>query len=173
MEVVEVWKDIDGYDGDYQISNLGRLKSKKKANELIMKPMVATNGYLIACLWKNNKQRKFCIHILVAKAFIPNPNGLLEINHKDENKTNNCVENLEWCTHLYNMNYGNLKEKISNSNKRRIVTNETKQKLREDTKNRRWINNGVIEKYIPKEQLSDFLEKDWRKGRIYTRRSKL
>ena len=57
MDIIEIWKDIDGYEGKYQISNYGRLKSIKK--DLIMKPMIATNGYLVACLWKDNKQRKF------------------------------------------------------------------------------------------------------------------
>lgn len=107
----EEWKEIKGYENKYWISNYGRIKNNKK----IMKPMIATNGYLIACLWKNNKQRKIIIHRLVAKAFLPNPNNYTDINHKDENKQNNKVENLEWCTHLYNMNYGSVKEKISKS----------------------------------------------------------
>ena len=166
----EIWADINGYEGKYQVSTLGRIKSLKK--NLIMKPMVATNGYLIACLWKNNKQKKFVIHRLVAQAFIPNPNNYKEINHIDEDKTNNRVENLEWCSHSYNMNYGNIKEKISGANKGKIVTQETKQKLREDTSNRRWINNGIIEKYVCKEQLDSFLENDWNKGRIYRRKNK-
>ena len=88
----EIWVDINGYEGKYQVSTLGRIKSLKK--NLIMKPMVATNGYLIACLWKNNEQKKFVIHRLVAQAFIPNPNNYKEINHIDEDKTNNRVENL-------------------------------------------------------------------------------
>ena len=166
----EIWADINGYEGKYQVSTLGRIKSLKK--NLIMKPMVATNGYLIACLWKNNKQKKFVIHRLVAQAFIPNPNNYKEINHIDEDKTNNRVENLEWCSHSYNMNYGSIKEKISSANKGKIITQETKQKLREDTSNRRWINNGIIEKYVCKEQLDSFLENDWNKGRIYRRKNK-
>ena len=80
-----------------------------------MKPMVATNGYLIACLWKNNKQKKFVIHRLVANAFIDNPNNYEEVNHLDEDKTNNRIDNLEWCSHKYNMNYGNVRNKISKS----------------------------------------------------------
>ena len=70
------------------------------------------------------------------------------------------------------MNYGSIKEKISSANKGKIITQETKQKLREDTSNRRWINNGIIEKYVCKEQLYSFLENDWSKGRIYRRKNK-
>ena len=70
------------------------------------------------------------------------------------------------------MNYGSIKEKISGANKGKIITQETKQKLREDTSNRRWINNGIIEKYVCKEQLDSFLENDWSKGRIYRRKNK-
>ena len=77
--------------------------------------MKATNGYLIACLWKHNKQRKIVIHRLVAEAFMPNENNYTDINHKDEDKTNNRIDNLEWCSHKYNMNYGKVKEKISKS----------------------------------------------------------
>lgn len=111
--MIEKWTEIPNYENKYWVSTFGRLKNKEK----IMKPMVATNGYLIACLWKNNKQKKFVIHRLVAKAFIPNPNNYTEINHIDEDKTNNNINNLEWCNHKYNMNYGNIKEKISKSNK--------------------------------------------------------
>ena len=110
----EIWMDINGYEGKYQVSTLGRIKSLKK--NLIMKPMVATNGYLEACLWKDGKQKRYLLHRLVATHFIDNPNNYPEVNHIDEDKTNNYVNNLEWCTHLYNMNYGNVKEKIKNAN---------------------------------------------------------
>jgi hypothetical protein len=108
---LELWSDIEDYENKYQISNYGRLKSLK--NNMIMKPMVGTNGYLLACLWKNGKQRKISIHRLVAKKFVPNPYNYKEVNHIDEDKTNNRFDNLEWCTRKYNMNYGNVKNKIS------------------------------------------------------------
>lgn len=111
--MTEVWKDIDGYEGKYQISNYGCVKSIQK--NIFLKSMVATNGYLVACLWKDNKQKKFLIHRLVAQHFLDNPNNYIEVNHKDENKTNNHMNNLEWCNHFYNMNYGEVKEKISNA----------------------------------------------------------
>lgn len=122
--MIEIWRDIKGYENEYQISTIGRLKSIK--SNLIMKPMVATNGYLIACLWQNNKQHKITIHRLVADAFLPNPHGLPEINHIDEDKMNNNVENLEWCSHKYNMNYGEIKKKISESKKGKEPWNKGK-----------------------------------------------
>lgn len=74
--------------------------------EHLLKPIVITNGYLQVYLYKDGK-RKFCkIHRLVASAFLDNPDNLPQVNHKDENKTNNNVENLEWCTSKYNCNYG-------------------------------------------------------------------
>jgi len=109
--MIEQWAEIPGYENKYWISNYGRLKNDK----IIMKPMVATNGYLMACLWKNNKQKKILIHKLVANAFMKKPRGKKEINHIDEDKTNNRIDNLEWCTHKYNMNYGNVRKKISKS----------------------------------------------------------
>ena len=118
----EKWKEIKGYEGKYWISNYGRLKNK----EQIMKPMASTNGYLIACLWKNNIQKKIVLHRLVAEAFIPNPENKPQINHKDENKENNKVDNLEWCTHKYNMNYGSVKQKISEKTKGRTAWNKGK-----------------------------------------------
>ena len=109
----EIWKDIEGYDGMYQVSNLGRVKSFKQGKERIMKPVYDTYGYLQVGLSKNGKQ-KFCsIHRLVAQAFIPNPDNLPEINHKDENKENNSVENLEWCDKKYNNNYGTRNQRVA------------------------------------------------------------
>lgn len=135
--MIEVWKNIPNYEDKYQISSLGRLRN----NKIIMKPMLATNGYLIACLWKNNRQKKIVIHRLVAKAFLVNPNNYKEINHIDEDKTNNIFNNLEWCCHKYNMNYGKIKEKISIANKGRKASLQTKNKLSKNSINRIWINN--------------------------------
>lgn len=101
----EIWKDIEGYEGDYQVSNLGRIKSFKGKKEKIRKPGVIRGGYLGIMLSKNNKSKSFKIHRLVAMTFIPNPNNYPEVNHKDENKKNNCVDNLEWCTKRYNLFY--------------------------------------------------------------------
>ena len=103
----EIWKDIVGYEGLYQVSNLGNVKRInffKKERFVI--PCSKGSGYLYVSLSKNNKQKNFYIHRLVATAFIENPDNLPVINHKDENRSNNIVDNLEWCTQKYNCNYG-------------------------------------------------------------------
>lgn len=118
----EIWKDIKGWEGLYQVSNLGRVKSLPRfrktqsgyvSKERILRPRVCGKDreYLAVSLNKDNYIKQKRIHILVAEAFIPNPNNHTEINHKDENKGNNCVENLEWCSRSYNVNYGKRIEK--------------------------------------------------------------
>ena len=108
----ELWKDIPGYEGLYQISNLGQVKSFRKStkygcqNEYILKPNIASHGYKQVTLYKDTVKHKFLVHRLVASAFISNPNNLPQINHKDENRLNNYVDNLEWCTAEYNNAYG-------------------------------------------------------------------
>lgn len=121
MTTNEIWKDIQGYEGLYQISNLGRVKSlekiiitsnniTKRMIEKILKPHLH-KGYYSVTLRKDNKSKVYTIHRLVAKAFIPNPDNLPQVNHKDENKANNHVDNLEWCTPQYNINYGTHNER--------------------------------------------------------------
>ena len=120
MQEKEIWKDIQGYEGLYQVSNLGNVKNKIQPylkQEKIYKKFSNSNGYLFVGLRKDKKRKFKYIHRLVAEAFIPNPNNLLQINHKDENKQNNCVNNLEWCTNKYNQNYGTIKERKKNSYK--------------------------------------------------------
>lgn len=158
----EQWKDIPEYEGKYYISNFGRLKNNKG---LIMKPMICTNGYLAACLWKNNKQRKFLIHRLVADAFLENINGYSEINHIDEDKTNNAVINLEWCTHLYNMNYGSVKKRISTSKMGKELSLEHKAKCGLSALNKKWINKNNKEILVRKEEIPSFLLEGWNLGR--------
>lgn len=126
----EVWKDIKNYEGLYQISTYGRVKSfpRKGAlrKEKVLKPYKdGKNYYFVVGLHKDGKKQYKLIHRLVADAFIPNPNNLPIVNHKDENKENNNVDNLEWCTYKYNSNYGNArmlmsKKAIYNWNKRRL-----------------------------------------------------
>lgn len=107
----EIWKDIEGYEGRYQISNFGRIASllpyyKSKTGERHLIKTSITRGYETVGLVKDKKRKNFLVHRLVAIAFIPNPNNYKEINHIDEDKLNNNVTNLEWCTRAYNMAYG-------------------------------------------------------------------
>ena len=137
----EVWKDIPDYEGWYQVSNLGRVKSigryitdKDRPNRRlfyksrIIKQFIGSTGYYELHLSANSKISTKRVHRLVALAFIPNPNNFRCINHKDETRTNNCVfvnkdgsvdferSNLEWCTHKYNTNYGTCIERVREKN---------------------------------------------------------
>ena len=127
----EIWKDIKKYEGIYQISNLGRVKSlsrQKKHSyngvallkEKILKPQKA-NGYYFVRLCKDSISKQYLVHRLVASHFLNNPNNYNEINHIDEDKTNNNAINLEWCTHKYNINYGtgNVRRKLTELNTKR------------------------------------------------------
>lgn len=99
---MEIWKDVENYEEYYQISNYGRIRNKKQKR--ILKPSKSGGYYHISLRYGNKKE--FLIHRLVAEAFIPNPYNYKYVNHKDENKFNNFVENLEWCTAKYNVTYG-------------------------------------------------------------------
>lgn len=115
--MIEVWKDIKDYEGLYQISNLGRVKSLKyrKSNKerILILNGAAKHGYYMVGLCKNHKRKYVTVHRLVAEAFIPNPDNKPQINHKDENRRNNCVDNLEWVTAKENLNYGSHNEKMT------------------------------------------------------------
>lgn len=102
----EDWKDIAGYEGRYQVSNFGNVKSLNWRGTGIAKNLYlkkSNKGYLHVELSDGKSKKSITVHRLVANAFIPNPNNYNEINHKDENTLNNCVDNLEWCTHKYNV----------------------------------------------------------------------
>lgn len=135
---MEIWKDIEGYEGLYQVSNLGRVRSldrytKGKNNSKIFKKgkllKISQNqhGYNIVQLWNKQKCFQTGVHRLVAQAFIPNPNNLPQVNHKDENKINNCVDNLEWCSAEYNTNYGTCIKRRSEKQKNVPRKNQYKQ----------------------------------------------
>ena len=133
---MEEWRDIEGYEGLYQVSNEGRIKSLERVwvsgkdynitrhhKEKIIK-CGNVNNYQLATLTKDGKSKQFWVHRLVAKAFLPNQNDYPIINHKDENPSNNFVfinedgsvdcekSNLEWCTYKYNANYGTRNERV-------------------------------------------------------------
>lgn len=118
----EIWKDIPNYEGLYQASNLGRIKSLNfygSDKEKIMS-IQTTGNYNHIILHKDGKSKNFSIQKLIALTFIPNHNNYKEINHKDENTRNNCVDNLEWCNHSYNINYGNRIQKVKEKLSRKI-----------------------------------------------------
>lgn len=113
---MEIWKDIQGYEGLYQVSNLGNVKSLRR-NLILKLSKNRNNGYSQVSLHKNGVQTTLLVHRLVGMCFIKNPKNLPQINHKNEIKTDNRVENLEWCDNRYNCNYGskndNLKKKTN------------------------------------------------------------
>ena len=139
--MIEIFKDIKGYEGKYQISNLGNVYSCNKRDLLI--PDTNKDGYFRYHLYKDGKCKKCLAHRLVAEAFIPNPDNLECVNHIDENKTNNCVDNLEWCTKLYNNIYGSRIENINKKLYKPVIGIN--------------ITNGLIVKYNSIKEASEVL----------------
>ena len=125
---MEIWKDVEGYEGLYQVNQFGEVKSLPKqiglgymTKEKILKPRLQNSGYLQVNLMKDGKRINKTVHRLVAKAFIPNPEGLPEIDHIDGDKTNNMVENLQWISHVEN----NRKKTIGIGIPKRVENVET------------------------------------------------
>lgn len=138
VDVEEIWKDIAGYEGYYQISNLGRVRSlsrtvthlrgegnrrgmKRRVPERTVAHDVNWAGYHRVNLRKHGENTRFAVHRLVAEAFIPNPHSYPQINHKDENPHNNHANNLEWCTNSYNINYGTRSERAASHLRKPVV----------------------------------------------------
>lgn len=145
MEEKEIWKDVVGYEGYYMVSNLGRVKSLERTvwnsrgyrtvKERILKPGKNSYDYLQVHLHQDGKDKWYTVHKLVATAFCENPKGYTEVNHKDENKQNNCMENLEWCSRSYNNTYnGRAKKAGKKAGKKlrgRKLSEETIKKMSE------------------------------------------
>ncbi len=127
----EVWKKVSGYDGRYEVSSIGRIRSfigwKSRWSEIprILSPSKTAVGYLQIFLWKRGEYKVMSIHRLVAAAFVENPHGYRYVNHKDGDKLNNSADNLEWCTQSYNIKHAydlglrTFTERTLESNKRR------------------------------------------------------
>lgn len=127
----EIWKDIEGYEGIFEISSFGRIKSKTRNGTVggILKGTYNHLGYHRYLLSKDGVKKSLFAHRIVASAFIPNPNKLPYINHKDENPSNNHVDNLEWCDPKYNTNYGNGIQRRSKSRYKKIYQYDKDGKL--------------------------------------------
>ena len=125
----EIWKPIKGYEGLYEVSNLGRVKSIRFGKEKIMSSKAKGNKYLKIMLCKNKTYKRFYIHRLVAQAFLEIPEELrhlegtryLQVNHKDENPQNNIVTNLEWCDAKYNNNYGTARQRMAEKQSKPVL----------------------------------------------------
>lgn len=162
--MIEEWKSVVGYEGLYEVSSLGRVRSLDRydSNNHFLKGRILrlcadTKGYLIVGLWSNNKKKMYKVHRMVAQAFIPNPDNLPIINHKDENPINNNVDNLEWCDSEYNNNYGTARERARNT------------RLRNGT----W--SGLSKEEYMKKWRQENKEKicDWKKEYNYKNRDKI
>lgn len=153
--MIEEWRPIEGYEGLYEVSSYGRVRSLDRYDERncfregrILKLYTRKGGYLFVQLHLNGKGKNYLVHRLVAIAFIPNPDNLPEVNHLDEDKTNNRVENLEFCDRKYNINYGTRTDKVRNTaikngtwlnlndEERKIYHNEYQKKYYQENKNK-------------------------------------
>ena len=117
-------KDVPGYEGLYAVTSCGKVWSYRYKK--FMKPCICS-GYEFVVLYKDGKHHNELVHRIVANAYIENPNNLPQVNHKDENKQNNCVNNLEWCDRKYNINYGNGKWKAASTRRKKVICVETGQ----------------------------------------------
>ena len=120
--MMEEWKEIPGYEGLYEVSNMGNVRNVRR--NTLLRLTKTNNGYIRVGLSKNGIQTGFKVHRLVAQACLPNPDNLPQVNHKDEDKTNNNVDNLEWCDQAYNNLYGTRLERLINTKIKNGYVNE-------------------------------------------------
>ena len=127
MSKDEIWKDVVGFEGFYKVSNKGNVRSVaridsagRKRRGITLKPANTKDGYFQVILCKNGATKSRLVHRLVLEAFVPNPNNYPEVNHRNEIKTNNYVENLEWCTREYNMNFGTATKRIGQTLSKKV-----------------------------------------------------
>lgn len=143
--MVEEWKSVIGYEGHFEVSNLGRVRSikwtktprfpsrikkRKYIGPRVFKPQPARGGYLQVCLSKDNHRHSYSLHRLVAAAFIPNPEGKPQVNHKNSDRSDNSVTNLEWVTPLENMQHGAAYGNIDNRGEKNTLSKLTREDVR-------------------------------------------
>lgn len=153
--MIEQWKSIDGYEGLYEVSNLGNVKSlgnNANRKDKFLKP-ATVKGYQQVGLWKDGKRKKFLVHRLVAQAFLEKPfdPNATDINHKDENPLNNRVENLEWCTRAYNNNYGTRNERAAKAKRGVYNTKNSKPVYQYSISGefiREWVSSAEVERTL-------------------------
>lgn len=116
-------KDISEYEGHYAVTSCGKVWSYKSKKFISQK--MHRNGYLSVMLCKQGKMKRFLVHRLVACAYLKNPNNFPQVNHKDEVKSNNFINNLEWCTRQYNNTFGTVRERIAKIQGKKVVCAET------------------------------------------------
>lgn len=156
--IEEQWKDIEGYEGLYQISNLGRVKSlkfRKDGKVGIVRPYINRGGYLRVNLWRNYQSDRRLVHRLVAEAFVPNPDNKQYVNHINEIKIDNRAENLNWMTAKENNNWGTHNERMRETKRGKVTwmkgkhhSEESRKRLSDAILGRKWYNNGIEEKQI-------------------------
>ena len=177
--MIEEWRPIVGFEGLYEVSNTGQVRNCRGK---LLRPGLNHNGYLKCVLCKKGKTKTIYIHRLVAQAFLSNPDNLPQVNHKDEDKTNNSVDNLEWCDSKYNVNYGSAQDKRVKTNitngrfkyngYKSVEYREYKKKYREKNKEkiretkRKWYEKNK-EKIM--EQKREYYENNKEKIREYMR----
>lgn len=162
----EIWRPVVGYEGLYEVSSYGRVRSLDRYvnnnsfwKGRILKLSDDGRGYLRAHLCLNNKIKNFLVHRLVAQAFIPNPDNFPQVNHIDEDKSNNCVDNLEWCSIEYNNNYGSRMDKARYTRLR----NGTYTGLSKEEYNKKWYQEN-------KEKIREHNQKNKDKRREYMKK---
>lgn len=139
-----IWKPIVGFEGLYDVSSNGKVRSLYRYKKEL-KPMISNSGYERVDLFKDKKRKQFSIHRLVAEAFCEKQHGKNIVNHKDECKTNNCADNLEWVDHLYNCNYGSgIKRRVVNTDYSKRKINNANQILKCSKPISQYTKNGVF-----------------------------
>lgn len=150
---MEIWKPVSGFEGLYEVSNIGRVRSLTRYKKVI-KPHIINTGYYQYQLWHKGKYRVAFAHRLVAQAFVPNPDNKPYVNHKDENKLNNSFDNLEWVTHVENCRYGTAierrtkhldysKRRVNNANQIKACSKPIAQYTKDGTFVKNW--NSIAE----------------------------